>query len=351
MKAAADVLLISRKWPPAVGGMERTTYELAQRLAEERTVETMVLPGGRDGSAPGGLAISRFGAATAARLLTRRPAGIVHIGDIASWPLGWIASLRHSKSRVVLSAHGSDLSYALRGGWRAKLYGAYVRFGARRLPHATVIANSHWIAQLALDAGWTSVVTVPLATSQSSSAGAAAHNDALLFAGRIMAGKGLSFIVERVLPLLEESIRVRVAGPIWDEREARVLEHPRVDYLGKLGPDELAREYRCALCVVVPSLAPEGFGLAAAEAAVCGGVVVASNHSGLTDAVPSECGFLVEAGAPEQWAERITEIAGWSEPQRSRFVRRSARIASERFSWKRVLKDVLSVYDSGERAA
>ena len=346
MKDTADVLLISRKWPPAVGGMERSTYDLAQRLAEVRTLDTIVLPGRPNGSAPGGLAISRFGLATAAQLLVRAPVPIIHVADIASWPLGWIASLRHRKSRIILSAHGSDLSYALRGGWRAKLYDAYVRFGACRLRHATVIANSQWIAGLAREAGWTSVVTVPLAVSQAEPGTAADHNNALLFAGRIMADKGLSFIVERVLPLLDQRTRIRVAGPIWEQDEARVLDHPRVDYLGRLSSDELAREYRSALCVVVPSLAPEGFGLAAAEAAVAGGVVVASNHSGLTHAVPTESGFLVEAGEPQQWAQQIREIAGWSKDKRSTFVRRSRSAAAKRFSWARLVKDVLSVYDS-----
>ena len=345
-KGHPDVLLISRKWPPSVGGMERCTYELAQRLAEKRALEAIVLPGRSDGAAPGALAISLFGLATAVRLLVRGGAPIVHVADIASWPLGWIASLRHRRRRIVLSAHGSDLSYALRGGWRAQLYGAYVRFGAHRLPHATVIANSHWIAGLAKDAGWRSVVAVPLATSQATSTCPTDGNNALFFAGRIMPGKGLSFIVEQVLPLLDESIRVRVAGTVWDEDEERVLAHPRVDYLGRLEPRELAKEYRSALCVVVPSLGPEGFGLAAAEAAVAGGVVIASDHSGLAEAVLPQTGFLAESGAPEAWAERIRQIAAWSKQTRMAFTRRSSSVASKRFSWTRVVTDTLAVYDS-----
>ena len=351
MKGAFDVLLISRKWPPAVGGMERCTFELARRLAEERKLGTIVLPGRKNGSAPGALALSRFGLATAWRLLTGASAPVVHVADMASWPLGWLAAMRRPSSRIVISAHGSDLSYASRGGWRARLYGAYVRFGARRLRQATVIANSGWIAGLASKAGWRSVVTVPLATSPARGPAAPKHENAILFAGRIMRSKGLSFIVDEVLPLLPDDIRIRVAGTVWDDEEAQALENPRVDYLGRLGDDDLAAEYRAALCTVVPSITPEGFGLAAVEAAVAGGVVVASNHSGLMESVLPETGFLVEGGNAVEWAKRIREIAAWSRKERDNFVSRSSAVASERFGWSRVVKDTLTVYDSEPEAA
>jgi phosphatidyl-myo-inositol dimannoside synthase len=345
-----NVLLISRKWPPAVGGMEKCTYQLAQHLAQLKQVEVIALPGRANGGAPQPLSIAAFGLATSMRLLARPAPAIVHVADIASWPLAWIAALRHPRSRIILSAHGSDLSYAERPGWRGRMYGAYVRFGARRLRRSTVIANSNWIAGLARQAGWAEVVTIPLGADAPQSDTANSHNGALLFAGRIMRAKGLAFLVEQVLPLVPENVRVRLAGTIWDEDEARVLEHPRVDYLGQLDADELAKEYRAALCTVVPSLGPEGFGLAAVEAAAAGGVVIASNHSGLAEAVLPESGFLVEAGNADAWARQIRKVASWSHADRRAFVERSSAAARERFSWKRVAEQTLAVYESPARA-
>jgi glycosyltransferase involved in cell wall biosynthesis len=209
-----------------------------------------------------------------------------------------------------------------------------------------VIANSRWMAELAQEAGWQSVVTIPLATGQQGASEPSAHNDALFFAGRIMRSKGLSFVVDEVLPLLPDNIRVRVAGTVWQEDEARVLEHPRVDYLGKLDADELAREYQAALCTIVPSLAPEGFGLAAVEAAAAGGVVVASNHSGLAEAVLPQAGFLAEAGNAEEWASLIRDIAGWSDKMRRDFLAKAGAAVRKRYSWARVVKDTLALYDA-----
>jgi glycosyltransferase involved in cell wall biosynthesis len=338
-------IFVTRKWPPAVGGMETYCWELTQRLADHGALKVIALPGQANGAPPGAAARIGFGLTAAMRLACSRGGDVVHAGDVASWPLAWIASLRHPQSRIIVSAHGSDLSYAKRRGWRARLYDAYLRFGARRLRKATVIANSRWIAGLARDAGWRRVVTIPLATAHARGEFAPDHGNALLFAGRIMRSKGLSFIVNEVLPLLPDEVCVRIAGTVWEASEGRVLDHPRVDYLGRLNEDELAAEYRSALCTVVPSLTPEGFGLAAVEAAVAGGVVVASDHSGLQESVLPDTGFLVEAGNATEWARQIRKISGWSEKEREEFVRRSSAAASEGFSWSRVVKDTLSVYD------
>lgn len=347
----AEILLISRKWPPAVGGMERCIYELSSHLAEHRQVDTIVLPGRKGGRPPNGVALALFGLTASVRLLVRSPAKIVHVADVASWPLGWMASLRAPNSRIVLSAHGSDLSYAKRPGWRSKIYGAYVRLGARLLPRASVIANSTWMAALASEAGWEQVSTIPLATSQRPACARSGHNNSLFFAGRIMRSKGLSFLVEEVLPLLPADIRVRVAGPVWEPNEARLLKNPRVDYLGRLDPNELAREYGAALCTVVPSLGPEGFGLAAVEAAAAGGVVIASNHSGLAEAVLLEAGFLAEAGNATEWTKWILEVAAWRDKKRQAFIAKASAAVSKRYGWSRVVRDTLAVYDAEPRTA
>ena len=346
MAGPVEIRFITRKWAPAVGGMETYSLRLTERLREERELEVISLPGRADGRAPSALSILGFGLATAGRLLASPPARVVHVADVASWPLAWLASLRHAGSRIVLSAHGSDLSYAKRDGWRPRLYAAYLSLGARCLSRARLIANSDWIAGLARDAGFGNVSTVHLATDLARSGETGAHNGALLFAGRITPSKGLSFLVEQVLPLLPNPPRLRVAGTVWDEEEAKVLSSPLVDYLGSLPPEKLAEEYESALCTLVPSLAPEGFGLTAVEAVACGGVVVAAGHSGLAEAVIPGSGFLADVAQPEEWAARIAEIMAWSADERSRFVARSQRQARERYDWGRVTRETLGVYEA-----
>lgn len=327
-----------------MGGMETYCWEFTRRLHPPDRPDLIVLPGRPDGSAPSMFALLSFGVATCFKLLVRRSAAVVHLGDLAIWPLGWIARLRNACSRVVISVHGSDVSFAERRGLRAALYRGYVRFGARCLGGAQLIANSEWIASLARAQGFRHVSVVPLATSLRAATEPSGHDHALFFAGRIMPSKGLGFIVRDVLPLLDPSLEIRVAGSVWSAEEFEVLQSPRVTFLGVLSPEALAREYQRALCVVVPSLAPEGFGLVAAEAASCGGVVIASDHSGLAEVIAQGVGLPARTGDAQDWAARITSIQTWSGDDRARFVSTSMAVAQRRYDWGRVVDETIALY-------
>ncbi len=343
-----DIRFITRKWSPAIGGIETYCVRLCAELAKRNRLDIIALPGKENGDAPGPWQMLTFGLGTALRLLFARPVRIVHIGDVSIWPLGWLAQLRHRNSKIILSAHGSDLSFARRKGLAPKLYGSYIGLGARLLGKATVIANSDWIASLATKTGFSTVVTVALATDikapdqQEFEPGK--HNGKLFFAGRIVKSKGLSHLVNRVLPLLRQPLNIRVAGVIWDEEEALILKHPLVEYLGALEPEALAAEYANALCVVVPSTGPEGFGLVAAEASAAGGLVLSADHSGLAQTCTADVGFVADIQDPEAWAKQLDTFAGWTQEQRSTFIQRSQRVAQQRFSWARVAAETQKIY-------
>ncbi len=340
----AELLFITRKWAPAVGGMETYCIQLVERLREKRHLELVALPGRTNGRSPSILSLLTFGATTFVRLLLRRSAHIVHVADMASWPLAWAAKLGSFRAAIVLSAHGTDLSYASRPGWRATAYGAYLQLGAKLLPRAHIIANSSWVAGLARESGFANVSIVHMGTTFAPPATPLKTNGSLLFAGRILRGKGLRFLVEEVLPALRTPIKLRVAGPIWDEEEARYLSSPNVEWLGSLSPTRLAQEYASATVVTVPSILPEGFGLVAAEAAAAGGVVVAADHSGLAEAVTPETGFLVPSRDPYAWALRIDDIRGWSELKRQRFIARSTEAARQCYSWEQSAAETDAIY-------
>lgn len=328
-----------------MGGMETYCVRLTEELAHTHRLEIIALPGKANGDVPSVYALLVFGLRTAIRLFFAKPAKIVHLGDVAIWPLGWIASMRHPASRIVLSAHGSDLNYATRATLSGRLYSAYIKTGARLLGRAKLVANSEWIAELAKQLGFRNVAKVALATDMAPQDAVDTHNDCLFFAGRITPEKGLSYIVEQVLPLMDKPPRIRVAGTIWNEQEAKVLDSPLVDYLGNLGPDQLAREYGNAMAVVIPSLGKEGFGLVAAEAASCGAVVLAANHSGLAEVVTPDIGFLVDIETPEQWAAAIDRIRGWPVAKRASYARDVQSSARSRFGWNRVARETVAFYD------
>lgn len=344
------VLFITRKWPPATGGMETYCRELTSALQQRLPLEVIALPGTANGMPPGPLALIGFGLKVFFQLLfTRRDYEALHLADMAIWPLGLAA---RRSARLVISAHGTDVSFPRRGGILGRLYGLYLRTGSRLLGSARIVANSQATAEALAESGWQTDAVIPLATTISAPEKTYGPSRAILFVGRLIPLKGCKWFADTVLPLLDADIRLHVAGTCWDADESAVLDHPRVDFLGRLDQPALAEAYREALCVVVPNIAVaegtfEGFGLVAPEAAACGGVVLASRSGGLSDAVlDGETGFLLPAGDAAAWAEKIDQIARWNTPERAAFCANASRRAQDHFSWDRVATQMQASYSA-----
>jgi glycosyltransferase involved in cell wall biosynthesis len=345
------IRFVTRKWPPAMGGMETYCVELTGALARLARVEVEALPGRADGAPPRAGALIGFGLRAGLGLLVRRPAeDVVHVGDLAAWPLALAARLRAPGRVAAISAHGTDAGYMNRPTALGRLYGRYLRLGARLLPGAALIANSQATAEAVAAAGFPRPAVVPLATGLRGAPADGAHDGRVLFAGRLVARKGCRWFVEQVLPRLPEAVTLDVAGSVWDPEEGAALAHPRVRFLGRLSQAELARRAREALCVVVPNIAVpsgefEGFGLAATEAAAAGGLALAADRDGLREAVrDGETGFLLPSGDAEAWAAKIREIRGWPAARRAAFLDRAMAVCRAEYSWDRVARDTLAVY-------
>jgi glycosyltransferase involved in cell wall biosynthesis len=348
--AGPSIRFVTRKWPPAVGGMETYSARLVESLRELAEVGVIALPGQENGSPPSAAMLTCFGLVTAARLLFSTPTEIIHIGDMATWPLAWIARLRSRPTRVALSAHGTDVSFPLRNGLAARLYGLYLKLGAKLLPSAVVIANSTTTAQTAKTYGFAHVTVVPLATDVQDNPATGKHGTSLLFVGRLTPRKGCAWFIKNVLPLLPEDMTLRVAGTVWNEKELAALNDPRVEFLGPIYGQDLRREYASALCVVIPNIDVatrefEGFGLIALEAAAAGGLVLASCHSGLREAViDGETGFQLPPGVPGPWVEKIRDIGNWPDERRNAFLANAITTIKQHFSWERVARETLMAY-------
>lgn len=349
---ALDILFVTRKWAPAMGGMETYCHRLTEELARSHHVEVVALPGRPDGQPPAWPALLAFPFTVLRRFATRGAApDVLHLADMAIWPLGLLALLAWGPVRIVLSAHGTDVSYPRRGGFRGRMYGAYLRLGARLLGQARVIANSRATAGAVTENGWPDPAIVPLATDMRGPVPDGTHDGTILFAGRLVERKGCGWFIRNVLPLLPDTIILRVAGTCWDEDERAALFHPRVEALGNLDPALLRQAYAGALCVIVPNIAMpngefEGFGLVAAEAAAAGGLVLAANREGLTEAViDGETGFHVTAGDAPEWARVISGLAGWEIQKRRDFLQGAMARAQGHYSWQRVARKTLAGYD------
>lgn len=176
----------------------------------------------------------------------------------------------------------------------------------------------------------------------------------VLFVGRLVAQKGVTFLLEALSVVLQRcpDTRLLVVGDgeleLFLKRITRYLGIPhRVTFLDwTTGPD-LVSLYQRAKFVVVPSYY-EPFGIVALEAMACGRAVIASRTGGLAEIVTDGVnGFLVEVGNHLQLAQRMVNLI--QDRERRESMGNAARERAAGFSWDRVSAETLALYESVAR--
>jgi glycosyltransferase involved in cell wall biosynthesis len=111
-------------------------------------------------------------------------------------------------------------------------------------------------------------------------------------AGRLVKMKGFQRLIPLLRYLPEVDLRIAGTGPYEPELRALARDLPNVHFEGLLGGAALARLFRSARTVVVPSLFPETFGYVVLEAFAVGTPVVVHERGGAL----FETGFLSGGG-------------------------------------------------------
>jgi glycosyltransferase involved in cell wall biosynthesis len=114
----------------------------------------------------------------------------------------------------------------------------------------------------------------------------------LAAAGRLVKMKGFQRLIPLLRYLPEVDLRIAGTGPYEGELRALASGLPNVRFEGLLGGASLARLFRSARAVVVPSLFPETFGYVVLEAFAVGTPVVVHEGGGAL----YETGFLSGGG-------------------------------------------------------
>lgn len=345
-----EVLFVSHKYPPSVGGMEKQSYELISGMAQHAKVYKIVYTGEES--------YFQFFRKLNNRILqmihTHPAISIIHFND------GLIATLSmlhsgYSHVKRVVTVHGLDVVFPL---W---IYQRVIIPKFNRFDHIIAVSNAtaqalkdrkvHQDKISVINNGIDHSLYVEHSEDQwvlvKNKYNIPNEKKILLMLGRPVKRKGFSWFISEVLPMLSDNILVVLVGPFQtettktermlrflpsslrnlymlfmgypsDQQALRfLLESPdvksRAKHLGKLPQEDLKVLLSYSDIFLMPNIRVEGdmegFGLVCLEASLSGSLVLASPIEGITDAIIADKnGRLVSSASPSAWKHEIEEI-------------------------------------------
>ncbi len=362
------VALYSRVFAPAVGGMERFAEDLADWMAARDHSVTVLTrtPGAADADRHKPYRVVRDSrpSITASTLSN---ADVVHVNGLS---VKAIARALVSKHRPVVTHAGYQAICPVGLAWSTsgrcdiavrtadrcsvcpqKGLAGRANVGLHRAGAAAATVNVCVSRYLAERVNVPRSVTIYNPVSDRAfkvELGSHKQDDVVVFAGRLVAEKGLDVLLQAVAML--PGVRLRIAGDgpmrsVWQRLAAEIGLGDRVEFLGAMSLAELGELYADAAVVCVPSAWEESFGYAAAEAMAMGRAVVATPSGALPELLGDGRGFVAAASTPEALTVSLHEAL--EDHCRRKGVERKARdFALSNLSMKCVGPKYEAVYDS-----
>ncbi len=374
-----EILFITHKYPPTIGGMEKQSFELTQRMKQHATVHLLCCTSGESKV--------RFFWSLKKKIrekLQQHPGiSILHFNDglVAACCSG--ADDFPDRARVV-TLHGLDVVFPS-SFFQHKILPRFNNF-------QSIIAVSQATARACIERGINrkKVIVIPngvdhdIAYYQPDTATRAefqaryrqqiSAQTTLVMMGRPVRRKGFSWFIKNVFPQLPADYKLLIIGPYRpkrpfsdyllrllppsfrkqlellfgmpsDEAALRVaLKAPalqgRVEHVGKLPFNDILQIMSSANAFIMPNIPVsgdmEGFGLVCLEASLCGLPVFAANLEGITDAIQDQKnGWLLPAGDAAAWVTALTPLHEDPEMMHS-FGAYARQHTLENFGWEKM---------------
>ncbi|WP_313266948.1 glycosyltransferase family 4 protein [Sphingobacterium sp.] len=334
-----EILFVSHKYPPRVGGMEKQSFELINTAALYLKAHTLVYDNKES--------VFTFFLQLNRRILekVKENPGIklIHFND------GLIASLasfhkgyRHLKR--VVTIHGLDIVFPF-SYFQKKVIPRFNAFDQ-------IIAVSQATAEAAQLRGIdpSKIIIIPNGVDpiQASAQVTETNNESkpyFITLGRAVKRKGFSWLMKDVIPAIQGDFKLLMVGPFdqeptWKERLLHLmpaklyhlmtlfLGYPtdqqairkllkaypeKIQHLGKVPFEQLKSLLTNAQAFLMPNIEVagdmEGFGLVCLEASTAGTIVVASELEGITSAVTHNGnGLLLASKNHNAWVEQLQAI-------------------------------------------
>ena len=353
------ILLITRRYPPSIGGIQTYCYNLYTRLSRRRAVRLVAL--GRQWKIhllwflPWAFVLAFF------TLLLRR-ADLVYFGDGVAATLAPL--LRpFGRARFAVTIHGLEMAYGNR------LARGLMRLGAQACDR--VVAVSRHSREISVRAGIAAekitliynVVEPPVLPDEECEIirrrferehGLRFGRDrVLLNFGRLIPRKGVAAFVEKGMPLLDPDIRLVIGGGGPDLGRIRSLREKtglqdRIVLLESPSDETIAMLRQSADLFIFPNVPTpndaEGFGMTQLESMYSGTPVVAFAVDALVESV-REGGYLIEPNEYPSFVDQIHRY--YALPEREKEAKRAeARDYVRReYSWKKIEAQYLNLFE------
>lgn len=173
------------------------------------------------------------------------------------------------------------------------------------------------------------------------------EKNSILFVGRIIPEKGLHILMKAMNLVKNQIDNVKlivIGADTYNynqyENKIRTLNN---DFLimEKNIPNNLIRKYYAnSVCLVMPSLDIDSFGIVLIEAMACGCPVICSDLPGPSSIVNKDCGIIVPKGKVEMLRQAIIYML-----KNSKNMREKARkYVENNYSWDKVYKQIEEIY-------
>ncbi len=375
------VLFITHKYPPAVGGMEKQSFELIQRYSNAH--ESIVLA--HEGKESVAMFFLKLRSRVHRLLSEHADIDVIHLNDGLMAAFFMALGVKTNK-KIVVTYHGLDVVFPLPiyQKWvlpKVKKYDAFICVSNATRNECIqrgfdpdkifTVVNGVDVDKV-METNETDIILSEMKKHDISST-----DKIILAIGRPVKRKGFSWFAEQVLPLLPPEFKYVHIGHIKDEDRAWTKYAPKrlvklsqlflgstndatrlqalsmdpaykdkLKLVGRIDDDFKNYLIQQASVVIMPNIVDpgdmEGFGLVALEASIAGKKVLASGIEGITDAIHhGQNGFQIATGDVTAWRDAIithTQDATKFDPTVRQYT-------IDHFSWDKMISGYHEVFE------
>tara|TARA_B100000965_G_scaffold403888_1_gene433181 strand:- start:12229 stop:13314 length:1086 start_codon:yes stop_codon:yes gene_type:complete len=350
-------LIISYNYPPVIGGIETYAFELIKyfdsnykdyyEFIYNKTLKPL-------SGIYRGVSFVIFILRTLLRIIFKKY-DVIHITNFNLWFIGFIYSLIHRQTKIVLNLWGLELVYKSKKGILPIIYNFLVPINLiSNLSSFEFMVSSNASKDLATKNGFNErkLHYIPLGTRIFNVENKFnASEEYVFFAGRITPRKGLNWFVHNVLNEFPD-LKLKFVGPIVDRKEyENIMKSKQVEYLGVVSEKDLIKLRHGSLAVIIPNTKDkenpdfEAFCFVTIESVASKAIVLASNYQGLSDSLLNGIlGFLAEPSDKESWVQKLKEVLAIEKEERNIIIEDRLEILKQKFMWQKIFEDTYQLH-------